>query len=282
MDGPNAEQFRYWNEEAGPAWVEHQAQFDQLVAEPGRVALAKAAPARGERVIDVGCGCGGTLLELAARVGPEGRVRGLDLSAPMLARARERIRAAGLRNAAVEHGDAQVFRFEPGGADLIFSRFGVMFFADPVTAFANLGAALRRGGRLAFVCWRALEQNPWVRVPMAALAPHLPMPPPADPQAPGPFALADAARVHAILERAGFAEIRIEPVDLMLEIPGAGVREAADFLLKMGPSGRAVRESGLRDLEPLARVLVEVLAPHARASGVRMPGAVHVVSAIGT
>jgi SAM-dependent methyltransferase len=280
MDGANAEQFRYWNEEAGPAWALHQAKFDQLVAEPGRAALERAAPSAGERAIDVGCGCGATALELAARVGPAGAVLGLDLSAPMLARARERIAEAGLANTRLEQADAQVHAFEAGAADLVFSRFGVMFFSDPVAAFANLARALHSGGRLAFVCWRALAENPWVRVPMAALAPHLPMPAPADPEAPGPFAFADAARVRGILERAGFAAIRIEPVDVMLGIPGAGVREAADFLLQMGPSGRAVRESGLRDLEPLARVLVDALAPHATPHGVRMAGAVHVVSAL--
>jgi SAM-dependent methyltransferase len=280
MADPNAEQFRYWNEEAGPAWAQHQAKFDVLVAEPGRAALARASAAAGETAIDVGCGCGATTLELAAGVGPAGRVLGLDLSAPMLARARERIAQAGVGNAVLAQGDAQVFRFEPATADLVFSRFGVMFFADPVAAFANLGAALRRGGRLAFVCWRALADNAWVRVPMAALAPHLPPMPPADPEAPGPFAFADAARVRGILERAGFGGIRVDPLDVALSIPGAGVSEAAEFLLQMGPSGRAVRESGLRDLAPLARVLIEVLEPHATPSGVRMAGAVHVVSAL--
>jgi SAM-dependent methyltransferase len=280
VQAPNAEQFRYWNEEVGPTWVAHQVQFDQLVSGPGRVALERAAPRAGEKVIDVGCGCGATTLELAEHVGRTGRVLGLDLSAPMLARARERAAAAGLANVALERADAQLFPFAAGAADLVFSRFGVMFFADPVAAFANLRGALRATGRLAFVCWRALAENPWVRLPMAALAPLLPMPAPADPDAPGPFAFADAKRVRGILERAGWAAIRIDPVDLDLSIPGASAREAADFLLQLGPTGRAVREAGIRDLEPLARELLAVLAPHSTPAGVRMRGAVWVVSAV--
>jgi SAM-dependent methyltransferase len=279
MDGPNAEQSRYWNQEVGPTWVEYQAQFDQLVEEPGRIALERAAPRPGERVIDVGCGCGATVLELARRVGPMGRVLGLDLSLPMLQRARERVAAAGLAGAALELGDAQLFPFAAGAADLVFSRFGVMFFADPVAAFANLRKALQPGGRLAFVCWRALDHNEWVRVPMTALASRLTLPPPAPPDAPGPFAFAERERVVGVLERAGFSEIALDPVDLPLHIPGASARDAAAFLLCVGPTGRAVREAGTRDLAPLARELERALEPHVSNDGVRMRGAVWVCSA---
>jgi SAM-dependent methyltransferase len=278
MDGSNAEQSRYWNQEVGPIWVEHQARFDQLVAGPGEVALERAALRPGERAIDVGCGCGTTTLELAARVGATGRVLGIDLSLPMLSRARERIAAARIAHAVLELGDAQRFPFAAGAADLVFSRFGVMFFADPAAAFANLRKALRPGGRLAFVCWRALAENPWVRIPMVELAQMLPIPAP-DPEAPGPFAFADAARVRGILERSGWAGVRVDPVDLDLSIPGASPREAADFLLQLGPTGRAVREAGIRDLEPLARELEAVLVPHATTGGVRMRGGVWIVTA---
>src|SRR5262245_33350570 len=279
MEGPNAEQVRYWNEEVGPTWVEHQAQFDRLVSRPGARALERAGARAGEVAIDVGCGCGATPLELAGQVGASGRVLGLDLSAPMLGRARERAAALGLVNTAFELGDAQTFAFKPGAADLLFSRFGVMFFADPDAAFANLRKALRPDGRLAFVCWRALSENPWVQLPMSALAAHLPIPAAADPNAPGPFAFADGARVHGILERAGWRESALEKVDLELTLPGAGVRGAADFLLQLGPTGRAVREAGLRDLEPLARVLEQALAPHAAPGGVRLRAGVWIATA---
>jgi SAM-dependent methyltransferase len=206
-------------------------------------------------------------------------VLGLDLSTPMLARARERAAAAGLANTVLELGDAQVYAFEPGAWDVVFSRFGVMFFADPAAAFANLRAALRPDGRLAFVCWRALDENPWVRIPMLALAQQLPAPVPLDPHAPGPFAFADAARVRGILAAAGWSAIEIERADLELTIPGATVREATDFLLKVGPTGRAVREAGIRELAPLAKQLEAALAPHATRAGVRMQGSVWVVTA---
>jgi SAM-dependent methyltransferase len=279
MDEPNAQQVRYWNEEVGPTWVEHEARFDRLVAAPGEAALERAAPRAGESAIDVGCGCGATALLLAQRVRPAGRVLGIDLSAPMLARARERVAASGLENVRLEQADAQTFAFAPASADLVYSRFGVMFFADPVAAFANLRRALRPGGRLVFVCWRSLADNPWVSEPMAVLAPHLPMPPAEDPHAPGPFAFADAERVRAILERAGLRAIRVEAVDLPLVIPGDTPREAAEFLLQLGPTGRAVREARIEDKQPLARALEAALRPHATSAGVRMGAGVWIATA---
>src|SRR6185503_11565956 len=186
--GPNAEQIKYWNETAAPKWVEYQAVLDTQLEELGRLAMERARLVPGERVLDVGCGCGATTRALAARVGARGSAHGVDISAPMLARAAELTRAAGVGNVRFTNADAQTYAFEPGGADVLFSRFGVMFFTDPPAAFTNLRRALRPGGRVAFVCWQPLAENPWLLVPLSTAAQHIQLPPPPAPGAPGPFA----------------------------------------------------------------------------------------------
>ncbi len=170
--GPNAEQIQYWNEQRGRAWVAQQELIEAQLAPLGRHAMDRAAIAAGERVLDVGCGCGQTTLELARRVGPRGSVLGADISSVMLGRARELAGAAGATNVRFEEADAQTHAFPPAGFDVLFSRFGVMFFADPRAAFANLRTALRPGARVAFVCWQALPLNPWMAVPLAAALQH--------------------------------------------------------------------------------------------------------------
>jgi SAM-dependent methyltransferase len=274
----NSDQVVYWNETSGPKWVAQQELLDSLTAAPGALALARADVRPGERVLDVGCGCGQTALELGRRVGPTGRVLGVDISRPMLGRARERIRESGLRHVEVEVADAQTRAFAPE-FDLVFSRFGVMFFDDPPAAFANLRTALRSGGRLVFVCWRSLDQNPWMLVPLRAAAAHLTLPPPPDPHAPGPFALADAARLHGILERAGFTGIRVDPgeVSIMLA-PGAGLDGAVDLVMDVGPTGRLLTEAASGTRERVAVAIAEALAPYVTAEGVSLDGAVWVVS----
>jgi SAM-dependent methyltransferase len=278
--GPNAEQERYWNETAGPKWVAHEAMLDLQLAPLGRLAMDRLALAPGERVLDVGCGCGDSTLELARRVGPAGVALGIDVSEVMLARARERAAAAGLAQARFERADAQTHAFGEAAFDALFSRFGVMFFVDPTAAFRNLRRALRPGGRLGFVCWQSVQRNPWMLVPLMAAAQHLALPPPPDPEAPGPFAFADPERVRRILAAAGFAEVALEPLEQPLTLGGGrGVDEAADFLLQMGPAGAALREADPAVL-PLVRGAVRAaLAPFAGEAGIRMDSASWLVSA---
>jgi SAM-dependent methyltransferase len=241
---PNEEMIRYWNEAAGPAWVAMQERLDRQVGPLGARARERAGIAQGERVLDVGCGCGGTTIELAQAVGPAGRVVALDVSAPMLARARERASAAALAERIEWRlGDAQTEPLEPGGFDCLFSRFGVMFFEDPVGAFGNLRRALRPGGRLAFVCWQARERNPWMTRPVLAAVQHLAFPPPPPPDAPGPFAFGDPSRVRAILERAGFEAVELEPVEGPLALSMESGEDGVEFFLTVGPVGAALREA---------------------------------------
>jgi SAM-dependent methyltransferase len=273
----NADQIAYWNAAAGETWVDQQDRLDRQLKPLGLTAMAALDPAADERLIDVGCGCGQTSLELAGEVGPDGSVLGVDISAPMLAVARRRAAEAGLSNVRFLEADAQTRAFARGGADGIFSRFGVMFFGDPPAAFANLHQALRPGGRLAFVCWRPLAQNEWMLLPMRAALQHLPAPPPpADPHAPGPFAFSDPDRVRGILTEGGFKGIEIDAHDAL--IGGNTLEETVALSLRVGPLGMMLRENpGHRD--QVIDSLRAALEPHAGPSGVFLPAAVWIVTA---
>jgi SAM-dependent methyltransferase len=276
--GPNAEQIEYWNSAQAQRWVDLQERLDALIEPFGALALERAGFTAGERVIDVGCGCGSTSLAIAARVGPTGRVLGVDISTAMLARASERAHSAGVANAEFTNADAQTHTFAPGAWDGVYSRFGVMFFADPARAFANLRGALRGGGRTSFACWRALPENPWVTVAFAALAKIVTPPPPPPPGAPGPFSFGDRERVQGILSDAGFERIEIAPHDADLVL-GASLDEAVSFTLTAGPASRLLADASPSDRERAPAAVREALAPHFRAGAVRLPGAIWLVRA---
>ena len=298
MDEPpaaNAAQIAYWNDKAATTWTAFQPRIDSVFAPLTELALQAAAAQPGEHVLDVGCGCGETVLALACAVGATGRVTGLDVSAPMAGRARERIIAAGLDQAAILLGDAQLAPLPPAGADLLFSRFGVMFFEDPAAAFANLRGAMRPGGRLLCLAWRALSENPWFAVPLEAgtpllppepspdlVAPDLDAPDPATPDAaaPGPFAFADPARVHQILAAAGWRDVTLSPREALLPLaPAGGLAEAVEFVTRVGPLARAL--AGLDPaLQAKIRAAVEAaLRPHETAAGIALTGAVWLITA---
>jgi SAM-dependent methyltransferase len=278
--GPNAEQIRFWNEVNAAKWIRFQRAIDEQIGSLGRIAMDKAEVRVGERVLDVGCGCGDTTLELARRVAPSGFVVGLDVSAPMLGEAERRARERGVSNASFRNSDAQTHAFSDAEFDVAYSRFGVMFFADPVRAFANLREALHPGGRLAFVCWQALDRNPWMAVPMAAAAREIPFPPPSDPHAPGPFAFSDPQRVRRILTDAGFANVVVEGHDEILSIGGrGGVDAAAEFLVQMGPTGSALRQAGPSAESRVQAAVREALAPFSGPGGVEMTSATWIILA---
>jgi SAM-dependent methyltransferase len=275
----NAAQIAYWNAKAAEAWTALQERLDALFAPITTVTLEAAAPAAGESVLDIGCGCGETVLALAGRVGSGGRVLGLDVSEPMAARARERIDSAGLGNVQVVVSDAATHGFADQ-ADLLFSRFGVMFFADPTAAFANLRAAMRPDGRLLCAVWRVPADNGWLTVPFQAALPVLPPQPPAEPDAPGPFAFADADRVKAVLSGAGWRDVDTRRHDVSMQVaPPGRLDEATDFALRMGPLGRILEESG-PELRTAARAAVKAaLAAHDGPQGVTLGGSIWLVSA---
>jgi SAM-dependent methyltransferase len=279
LHADNAAQAEYWNSIAGRRWTDRQEEQD-LVLRPVSDRLIAAADAKpGQRIIDIGCGCGDTTIDFAARVMPGGEVLGLDISEPMLARGRERA-PSGLP-ARFVLADATVYDFEPGWADLAVSRFGVMFFADPARSFANLRRGLKPGARLAFACWREAKQNPWMMIPLREAKKHAPPLPETNPEDPGPFAFADDARVRRILGAAGFADIVVTPVDLDLDLAiGRGLDAAVAGALGIGPTSRildgqpeAVRAAAAADIR-------KALAERAKGDSVPLGAAIWIVTAV--
>lgn len=274
--GPNSAQAEFWNETAGPTWVALQDRLDHEVAPLGDAALRALAPAPGERILDIGCGCGQTSLQLAERVGPSGDVLGLDISRPMLAVARARTASPDAARPRFVEGDAQTFDFDQGAFDAAFSRFGWMFFTDPAAAFANIRRALRPGGRLSLVTWRSLAENPLFAAPAQAAASMVELPPPPDPTAPGPFRYAEAASATRVLCDAGFSEVSAEPFDA--PVGSTDLDGALDLALKLGPLGAALRQTpALTDkVSPAVR---EALEKFLTLDGLRIPAAVWIVTA---
>ncbi len=276
--GPNAEQIEFWNGPAADKWVDFNPELDRMLDPLGYLAMDHIAPAPGEHALDVGCGCGGTTFELARRVAPSGAVTGIDVSEPMLAFAREHAGEAAAP-VCIVGGDAEVYDLPVATFDLVYSRFGVMFFANPEAAFANLEGALKPGGRLAFVCWRAPAENPWVTVPFEAARPLLPSFEPPGPNEPGQFAFADSARVERILAAPGFTEICSEPHDVMLRVGDGDLDACVEVTLKLGPVSRLLREAGDEAVPPVAAAIREAVAPYHTGETLEMMSAVWVVAA---
>jgi len=274
----NADQIAYWNDQAGRTWVELGELLDRQIEGVGLRGIEALAPRAGEQILDIGPGGGRTSLLIAERVGPQGRVVGVDISRPMLEIARRRAKAAGAANVAFVESDAQTYPFPPADFYGAFSRFGVMFFADPTAAFANILKALKPGGRLVFVCWRSLAENPWMTTPMAAAAGLLPPGPPAlpEPGAPGPFAFADADRVRGILSGAGFSNIALTPVDM--PIGGNSLDESLTLALRVGPLGARLRDNP-QMAGPVREAVRKALEASLTNGKVWMPGAVWIVTA---
>ena len=266
-DSPNAAQIEFWNGTAAERWTTHQQAQDPALAPLGEAVMDALAIAPGEAVIDIGCGCGGTTLEIARRVGGSGHVLGVDVSAPMLARARER--AAAAPDLAIDFalGDAAAHDFVAGAFDVAFSRIGVMFFADPQAAFANMLAALRPGARLGFVCWRTLKENQWATLPIDVATRHVPAPQRAGPEDPGPFSFRDAGRIHRILAAAGFTAVEIEPLDRALNY-GPTVEAATVMTMGMGPISNAIMEAPDDVQQRIADDMRQALVPKLRDGGV--------------
>lgn len=273
----NEEQIIYWNGRVGETWVRMQERMDRALSPVTAALLAAAQPSAGEQVLDIGCGAGETTLAAALAVGDDGAVVGLDISAPLLARARERAEAL-LCDAEFIEADAASWD-DPGGYDLVISRFGVMFFADPDAAFAHIHSLAASGARLVFACWQAPQRNLWATLPLKVLADLLPTQPPADPYAPGPFAFADAGRLAALLEGAGWHDVTCHSLPFQMVV-GEGddpVASAVHFNLRIGPAARAVAEAGIDEVaKPL---LAAALAQHLHDGVVALPGAAWIITA---
>lgn len=269
----NDEQATLWNGPAGHAWVEEQESLDRMF-EPFEAMLADSI-APGSRVLDIGCGTGATTIAAARRAAPGGRVTGIDISEPMLALARERAARAGVA-AQFLRADAQVAELEPASFDALISRFGVMFFGEPVAAFANLHRATRTGGALNAFAFRSAAENPFMTTAERAAAPFLPDLPPRKPDAPGQFAFADGDRVRNILESAGWREIELRHVDVECALPRAQLDR---YIARLGPVGMALARAPDDRRERIVEIVRAAFAPFAVSEEIRFSAACWKVSA---
>jgi SAM-dependent methyltransferase len=276
VDPVNTEQFRAWNGDDGNDWLVHADRYDVASGRYDPRLLAGAAIAPADRVLDIGCGAG-VSTRAAAQVAVDGHATGIDLSGRLLAEARRRSEVAGLANTTFVQGDAQVHPFQPEAFDVVISRFGVMFFGDPVTAFSNIGRAVRPGGRLALLAWQGLDRNEWLRTVLETLAAGRALPGP-QPGAPGPFGLVDPDHVRRVLTAAGFSDVELaderEPVNF-----GADPDDAYAFVSALG-----VTRALLRGLDEPARTAVlealrTRLAARAGSDGVLLGAAAWLITA---
>jgi len=268
-------QKEYWGGKVGDEWANRADRIDVMLAPMMDAALQRAAFKAGETVLDIGCGAGASSFRIAET---GARVVGVDISPPLLevARARAASLGAAIEFIEADAGAAKLAR----GFDAAFSRFGVMFFEQPASAFENIRTELRPGGRAVFVVWRALAENPWATTPIDAVKPILkaPLAKP-DPDAPGPFSFADANKIERVLGDAGWAHVSITPWDGDIAIGGGGsLEESADFLLRIGPCARAIVDQGLDPAEA-RRLLIEKLTPLLSAGGVKLGAACWLVEA---
>jgi SAM-dependent methyltransferase len=275
VDPANAEAARAWDGPDGTFWAEHQQLFDNAVAAHHARLLDAAAITPTDRILDIGCGSGQTTRD-AARRATLGHVVGIDLSSPMLVLARRRTAAERLTNVTFLHADAQVYPFDRASFDLTISRTGTMFFADPVAAFANIGAALRPGGRLIQLVWQSLSNNEWITTFRRVLAAGRTLPTPAG-DAPGPFSLADPDRARQLLTDAGLAIVSVEEVREPMSF-GHDADEAYGFVSKL-------MAGLLTDLDEPARRralddLRDNIAAHHDDTGVHYPSAAWLITAL--
>lgn len=271
----NSAQITSWNGAVGAKWVRDADRLDVMLRPFADAVLAAAKPAAGERVTDIGCGAGALSLAVAAA----GAIStGVDVSEPLieLARRRAATSAPGTRFVVA---DASEWKPEEA-ADVVVSRFGVMFFTDPASAFANIRAGMKPSGRLAFACWRSFAENNWASAPVSVALPLLKEPPAASPPgAPGPFSFADEQHVRRVLEDSGWSHIRLTPWDGLIEMPGASAKDTAAFMLEIGPLGRTMLDQQV-DPEPVRQALVDWLRKMSGETGhTRLKAAVWIVEA---
>ena len=278
-------QVEYWNTAAGSIWVDNQERLDHQFGPLTDRLFTHANIRSGERVIDVGCGTGSTVLRSAETVGSGGRVLGLDISNPMLDLARSRAQAhekdgGGMAHLELKIADAQIESFDAGSYDLIMSRFGVMFFGDPVAAFANLSGALRSGGRLCFVCWGPLANNPWFNIPRTAAIQYLGAPAPTAPRAAGPMAFAETDYITEILTNAGYSDIRVETETCDM-VGAATAQETAHISINTGPAYRIIKSNDA-SAEIIASIEADIaagFAPYLQSDAVKVPAELHFIHA---
>lgn len=278
ISGNGGEQAALWNGASGQAWVEHQGLLDNMFRPLEEQLVRAAGNAAAQRILDVGCGTGSTTLALARHIGVTGHCTGIDISAPMLATARSRAQREGI-DASFVHADAQEYAFAPASFDMIVSRLGVMFFGDPVRAFANLRWAATSDAILHCIAWRSAADNPFMTTAERAAAPLLPNLPPRQPGAPGQFAFGDRERVLSILQASGWDDIDIRPTDVTCTLPEPAL---AGYLSRLGPVGLALQGVDATTRERVAATVRAAFEPYVQGDTVRYTAACWTITARAT
>jgi SAM-dependent methyltransferase len=268
----NPDQEYYWNSASGKKWITFQAGIDATFSRINERLLERARPEIGNQVLDIGCGTGATSMDFARAVGSEGTIVGIDISQQLISLAEERRSESGLNQIAYQLADAQTYGFKVNQFDLLTSRFGVMFFEHPISAFENLSTALRPGGRIVFASWAGIAGNPWFEVPRDAAVEQLGKPSALPPTNPGPLAFADIKYVLDILDKAGFAECRGEEERVYMTNPGS-VEEVAHLASNIGPAARILKEfdGSNEDVVEIGREVAKSFENFSHEGGVRIP-----------
>jgi len=275
----NQEQREFWSDIKGDLWVTLQPRIDTMLATFGDKALDTLNPQSGERILEIGCGTGTTTLALGGRVGTSGEILAADLSRPMLNKAIERANVSAEHPITFVEADAQVHSFPTATFDAVYSRFGVMFFDDPIAAFRNIRKAVRPGGRMAYVCWADRKANPWIRIPAGAAKTCLDLPAPPPDDAPGQFSMENEGRVQQILHDAGWSDIGLERFTVEGSI-GSNAADAARFITKMGPMSEPFALADSDTQNKTLQVIEEALTPYSNDSGVTLGFSTWIVSAM--
>ena len=280
-EGPNSEEIDYWNGQAGQNWVNENRLTDIMYQPFGDRAVARAEPTSGERILDIGCGCGTTTMKLAKLVAPGGAITALDASSVMLDVARKRTVSATVPINIV-NADAETYALESGSYDLMFSQFGVMFFSNPTAAFSNFHRALKPGGRISFVCWRGPKRNPFMMVPFNAVRHFMPELAPPDPDAPAsPLSFASREKVEKMLADAGFVDVKLDPFETDASMGEGSLEECTRYIVAFagGTVGAVIRGAGEENTAAIISALQTGLAPYHKDNRVKLGASAWIVSA---
>ena len=274
----NKAQADYWASPAGLKWIEHEFALDTAMTGMLDAMLNAADIVSTDRIIDIGCGTGASTLQTAKRASG-GKVVGVDISEPLLERATSRANSQGIQNASFILADAQTYDFSTQPFDLLVSRLGMSFFSDTVAAFKNLSAGLKKDGRMIFVCWASVVENPWFEIPKKAAEERLGSQPKGDPNAPGPTAFQDCHRVAELMSQAGVSNIEARPVNIVLTPPG-GVAGAARAASKVGPAARIMKAYSGTEIDEgaIERSVISAFEDFSDGKDVRVPAVVNLFS----
>ena len=279
MEDKNAKQKEFWSGKGGDYWVVKQSEMDVMLNPLGEKALAKLDLKSNSKVLDIGCGCGATTLEIAKKVS-DGTVTGLDISVPMLDQAKSEASIQGIPNVDFRVVDVQIEQLPSKEYDYVYSRFGVMFFEDPFEAFRNISSSVKEGGKLSFVCWQDPYLNPWQSLSIQVIRGYLDIPSP-PPRSPGPFAFQEKDYVKDILEQSGFSYISLDDnqEDITM-FAGKSLQEASEDYLAINPVVTEMLKDSPDSLKAkIVESLKEAFSEYHKGDGLLFPSATWIVSA---